>query len=1278
MLFSNLRRAAVVALGLFCAVGVFTRADLAWSQSESDLQSETKAVWERAQALIGEAKFAEATELLSAHQAKLDAQVGASHPLATTNQQMLGIATQAAGAASDPQAPPPARAQEGGKRTVHLPPEDLARAQAALARGKEARAMLKAGKIREGVEQLDEALGVLELTLGPDDEITATNRELVIAVFGQLGLADRVAQTEARAEQARRTYRPPAPAITPEVEATMKILVAAMEAFKSHDFATALRLFEEAYPVVEKTIAGNAASLVNLASVHGSLYDYALEYDKGEVMHKKALAAIEQVGGSEGEQVITFVESLVTHYMRRGEPAKALPYAERSVKLNERHYNGSLEHADALRSLGDLRVLTGDIQGGIQELGRSMNVVRAQTPVDPKRIILLTTSFARATELGGDGAAALELKAQACELAQASGDPNVALAGRDGCIEVAWEKQDLNQAEALLKESIRDAEIQYKNPRSVFWPSLAHNLALVRYARGDKQGGLALAQEVAAADEARMQREIATGTEAQKRTIFESYQSKLNDILSMGADGSGGEQGVVLALETLLRRKGRALDAASDTARALRYLTTPEQQALLAQQTRLRSLMAGLVLRGGGNKLAPEAVSEALAKLEAEEHEVTADLVRQSAEYRVLTQPVTLSAVQAQIPEDSALIEYVAFLRRDPARLFRPIDKRYYAFILRRSGSPQVVDLGDALAIDRAGGALRRVITERKDVKAKARALHALVMAPVQAKLGAGVKRLLVSPDDELNLVPFAAIQEPTGQFLIERYEINYLTSGRDLLRLAALRNARSPAVAVGNPAFDTAPAAEDASGQRSADLARARFSPLPGTAEEVSAIAQILDNPTQLTGAEATKARLLQLDGPLVLHVATHGFFLDEQSRSSKNSRSLELDLGESALPPRQETRENPLLRSGLAFAGANDKTNASGILTALEASSINLDGTRLVVLSACETGIGEVEMGDGVYGLRRALLVAGSESQVMSLWKVDDTATKDLMIGFYEALRDGEERGAALRKVQLEMLRSKGTEHPYFWAAFIPSGNWGKMDFVVKAPQGSGSEGGSNWGSGGYEGPILTGDGARSAFHLRRMNITNLLNQPDRTAWTLGYGLEIPLLSGDKEGEIGLAFHDAARIEGELGLRTGEDAQFAGEPEGNFAFGYFLAYEAAVGYRGGSAGLLVGLRAGLHGIAIGDVLTGGAVMPWFVSLELPDGTDSMFAFSGWYGKVMFDHETLGARIDYADSDDFFFRASVDQAKLSTSVRDLATDQRTSAGRQVTTSYTLSIGAHL
>src|SRR5262249_34439710 len=139
----------------------------------------------------------------------------------------------------------------------------------------------------------------------------------------------------------------------------------------------------------------------------------------------------------------------------------------------------------------------------------------------------------------------------------------------------------------------------------------------------------------------------------------------------------------------------------------------------------------------------------------------------------------------------------------------------------------------------------------------------------------------------------------------------------------------------------------------------------------------------------------------------------------------------------------ENPLLRAGLALAGANEqKEGGAGILTALEMTGLNLWGTKLMTLSACDTGVGEVRKGDGVYGLRRALTLAGTETQVMSLWAVSGRWTRELMVAYYQRLHQGQGRGAALRNAQLQMSKDLKRRHPYYWAGFILSGEWANLE--------------------------------------------------------------------------------------------------------------------------------------------------------------------------------------------------------------------------------------------
>jgi CHAT domain-containing protein len=393
------------------------------------------------------------------------------------------------------------------------------------------------------------------------------------------------------------------------------------------------------------------------------------------------------------------------------------------------------------------------------------------------------------------------------------------------------------------------------------------------------------------------------------------------------------------------------------------------------------------------------------------------------------------------MPADSALLEFVVFRPFDP-REDRYDDAygspHYAAYVIRKDAPPRGFDLGTARAIDEAVTALREALRDpaRRDLRRRARALDQHVLRPLQAAIGSA-RRLLVSPDGNLNLVPFEALIDARGRYRIEGYAISYLTSGRDLLRMQVARASRSAPVIVADPLFGE-PAPANITPARRPDTTNddppaIYFAPLAATAAEGRAIKGLFPEATLLTGRRATKAALQRAEAPRMLHIASHGFFL----RAAADAK---------AQPPMAGT-ENPLLRSGLALAGANlthDSGSDDGILWALEASGLNLWGTKLVTLSACDTGIGEVRNGEGVYGLRRAFVLAGAETVVMSLWPVSDYLTQQTMNAYYTGLRAGRGRGDALRHAKLATLKRPGRRHPFYWASFIQSGEWASLDGV------------------------------------------------------------------------------------------------------------------------------------------------------------------------------------------------------------------------------------------
>jgi CHAT domain-containing protein len=309
-----------------------------------------------------------------------------------------------------------------------------------------------------------------------------------------------------------------------------------------------------------------------------------------------------------------------------------------------------------------------------------------------------------------------------------------------------------------------------------------------------------------------------------------------------------------------------------------------------------------------------------------------------------------------------------------------------------------------------------------------------------------GVKTIHFSGDGIYHQLNLNTLFNPkTKQYLLDELDIHLVSSTRDLLIRRKMNTALTKATLVGYPAYnDSLVNDQQVAGNgiypalsRGADVDRLfsgnLIKELPGTQTEVTGIAGLLGRQQiavdLLTGTQATEAALKRVHNPNILHIATHGFFRKQAEQEEAGFLGME----------RATLVENPLLRSGLLLAGCQSAFAAGksgsrgedGVLTAYEAMSLHLDQTDLVVLSACETGLGEIRNGEGVYGLQRAFQAAGAKAVLMSLWKVDDTATQQLMSSFYKHwLASGNVRNA-FKEAQHE-LRKKYPQ-PYYWGAFV-----------------------------------------------------------------------------------------------------------------------------------------------------------------------------------------------------------------------------------------------------
>jgi CHAT domain-containing protein/tetratricopeptide (TPR) repeat protein len=423
---------------------------------------------------------------------------------------------------------------------------------------------------------------------------------------------------------------------------------------------------------------------------------------------------------------------------------------------------------------------------------------------------------------------------------------------------------------------------------------------------------------------------------------------------------------------------------------------------------------------------------------------------------------VDRAQIAQSLPPQSSFVEFVRFQEYDFGWTENAERKHRvtYLAIVMHAGDPEnvhLVKLGAGEIIDWRIALFRHSITgefefpDPSDTVREAKrellpefrkdpgeGLYEDLIKPLLPLLGTH-RRLILAPDGYLVRLPFDALPIPNGRRIIDDFTISYIATARDLVRSECEDVApRSLPVVIADPAYDLhCPPIANQSPQ---------FVALEGTRREGELVAQLL-GVVPWMGNEARAARLREVRGPGIMHLATHGYALRRHSVTHEFAISLLHHMFEQSHdePPKAirdvTSLEDPLLRSGLAFAGANswlvDRSigSAESLLTADEILGMDLRGTCLVVLSACETGLGDVTAWEGVFGMRRTFQLAGAKTVIASLWKVPDVQTQTLMLAMYRHLLDGQSRVDALRQAQLAVKEQY--PDPRNWAGFICLGD-------------------------------------------------------------------------------------------------------------------------------------------------------------------------------------------------------------------------------------------------
>jgi CHAT domain-containing protein len=395
--------------------------------------------------------------------------------------------------------------------------------------------------------------------------------------------------------------------------------------------------------------------------------------------------------------------------------------------------------------------------------------------------------------------------------------------------------------------------------------------------------------------------------------------------------------------------------------------------------------------------------------------ELERELSQKSALFKESTneQTVTYNTIQQQLKVGEAAVE---ILELNEYKNGFTGNEKYIALLLTQA-ELKLIELGDAKNINNAIGEFRtKTIDQKPENEAYAATWKAL---DEQLK---GITKLYLSLDGAYHQLSINALKDGAGKYLVDKYSLQFTGNTKDIISVKQTESASikpSNAFLIGNPQYGS----------------NGVVAQLPGTEAEVKNITKLLTTykvkATALYGANATEAKVKEINSPSILHIATHGYFLADLDQL-ETTKILGVDVS--------AAKENPLLRSGVLLANCENvfdenfhpsPNSENGILTAYEAMSLNLDKTDLVVLSACETGLGSVKQGEGVYGLQRAFLIAGAKSIIMSLWSVSDDATMELMTLFYTNYAKSGNKQQAFSDA-IKQLKIKYKE-PFFWSAFV-----------------------------------------------------------------------------------------------------------------------------------------------------------------------------------------------------------------------------------------------------
>lgn len=840
--------------------------------------------------------------------------------------------------------------------------------------------------------------------------------------------------------------------------------------FSAGKLTEARQLRERAYRIGERRLARCDPARTRLMNSLAESFRYDGEYFEARRLYGGALTTIEHCLGNTHSEYATYTFNDAALAREIGDLAEADTLYDRALTIWIKGLGP--DHAFVARgldALAEVAAMRGQLGRSRALYQRALAIHRRQLGPNHPQVAWMLTNLARTVADEGDPTQAISYVNQAVAIFQTSGssdepDHFARVLELRGSLQMR--AGNVAQARISLTHALAERERIFGAAHPLAAETRA-TLAAVELARGQRDAALAAALDAERIGRDHLRFTVRYLPERQAMAYAAKRPRGLDLALSVTA--TAGPTDVSRIFDSLIRSRGVVLDEL-----AARHLASFSHTArganITAAATAARQRFANLVVRSLIEPVPRPVLEDARKQKEDAERLLAERSVEGRAE--LARASTGIDEVRRALPPRTALVSFVRYDRTVLAdnRVATTLPS-YGAFVLK-AGEARVVfaPLGPASTIETGIAEWRKaasgehtagmITRDRAETlyHTAADRLRRAVWDPIDAELR-NARQIFVVPDGTLNLVNIAALTDVEGRYLAEGDAvIHYLSTERDIVIDGASESrSRGSLLAVGNPAFDEggAPSRAQPATTRSPcePSGPSRFGNLPGSLGEVNEISQLWPRSgpgavTVLSGSTASETAVKNaLSGRRVLHFATHGFFIDDGCPPG-GSRSATMARSSAAARFAEESRENPLLLSGLAFAGANRRESArldedDGILTAEEVAGLNLNGVEWAVLSACDTGLGEIRAGEGVFGLRRAFQVAGARTVIMSLWPVDDQATRAWMRALYDArFRRGLSTADAVHAASVTVLRERRAKKqstlPVFWAAFVAAGDW------------------------------------------------------------------------------------------------------------------------------------------------------------------------------------------------------------------------------------------------